>query len=258
MEYFLALAIGITLGLMGSGGSILTVPVLVYVGGMVPATAINYSLFIVGITSLTGVINYGLKKMVNFKAAFTFAVPSLVSVVLVRSWLLPLIPETIFTSNAFTLSKNLALMLLFASVMLVAARGMLKKSTQVAQTNTSPSHIRLIITGFFTGIITGLLGAGGGFLIVPALVLVLKQDIKQAVGTSLLIIALNALTGFVADLPNTQPNWGFLLGFSGISIAGLLVGVYLSKHISGAKLKPLLGWFILVMGVFIIVKETLL
>jgi uncharacterized protein len=258
MEYVFALAIGITLGLMGSGGSILTVPVLVYIGGVLPATAINYSLFIVGITSLAGVVNYGLKKMVNFKAAITFALPSLVSVVLVRSWLLPLIPETILTTNAFTLSKSLALMLLFAVFMLVAARGMLKKSAQVTETNTSPSRTRLVITGFFTGMITGLLGAGGGFLIVPALVLVLKQDIKQAVGTSLLIISLNALTGFTADLPNTQPDWGFLIGFSGISIVGLLLGVYLSKFISGAKLKPLLGWFILAMGVFIIVKELIL
>ena len=258
MEYVFALAIGITLGLMGSGGSILTVPVLVYIGGVLPATAINYSLFIVGITSLAGVVNYGLKKMVNFKAAITFALPSLVSVVLVRSWLLPLIPETIITTSSFTLSKSLVLMLLFAVFMLVAARGMLRKSNAKVETDTSPSHIRLLVTGFFTGMITGLLGAGGGFLIVPALVLVLKQDIKQAVGTSLLIIALNALTGFAADLPNTQPDWGFLIGFSGISIAGLLVGVYLSKFISGAKLKPLLGWFILAMGVFIIVKELVL
>lgn len=258
MEYVFALAIGITLGLMGSGGSILTVPVLVYIGGFLPATAINYSLFIVGITSLAGVVNYGIKKMVNFKAAFTFAIPSLISVVLVRSWLLPLIPETIITTNSFTLSKSLLLMLLFAVFMLVAARGMLRKSTAKEEPDASPSHIRLLVTGFFTGMITGLLGAGGGFLIVPALVLVLKQDIKQAVGTSLLIIALNALTGFAADLPNTQPDWGFLLGFSGISIVGLLLGVYLSKFISGAKLKPLLGWFILAMGVFIIIKELVL
>lgn len=258
MEYVFALVIGITLGLMGSGGSILTVPVLVYVAGMLPATAINYSLFIVGSTSMAGVVNYGLKKMVNFKAAFTFALPSLVSVVLVRSWLLPLIPDVIFSANGFTLSKSLLLMLLFAAFMLTAARGMLKKQSAAVE-NTAPiSYTRLLITGFFTGMVTGLLGAGGGFLIVPALVLVLKQDIKQAVGTSLLIIALNSLTGFAADLPNTQPDWGFLLGFSGISILGLLVGVYLSKFISGAKLKPLLGWFIVAMGIFILVKEILL
>lgn len=257
MEYILALIIGITLGLLGSGGSILTVPVLVYIAGISPDTAISNSLFIVGITSLAGVVNYGAKRMVNFKAAFTFAIPSLVSVVLVRSWLLPLIPDAIISYPFFTLSKNLMLMLLFAVVMLAAARGMLKKNKETSTSNIPPSQMRMIFTGFFTGIVTGLLGAGGGFLIVPALVLVLKQDIKQAVGTSLLIIALNALTGFAADLPNTNPNWGFLLGFSGISIIGLLVGVYISKFIKGTQLKPLLGWFILAMGVFIIVKEIL-
>lgn len=257
MEYVFALVIGVTLGLMGSGGSILTVPVLVYIAGMSPSTAINNSLFIVGITSLAGVVNYGLKRMVNFKAAFTFAIPSLVSVVLVRGWLLPLIPDTIITLPSFTLSKSLLLMLLFAAFMLAAARGMLKKRKE-PNTGGAASPLKLVLTGFFTGVITGLLGAGGGFLIVPALVLVLKQDIKQAVGTSLLIIALNALTGFAADLPNTTPDWSFLLGFSGISILGLLVGVYISKFIEGKKLKPLLGWFILAMGVFIIVKELLL
>jgi hypothetical protein len=258
MEYIFAIVIGITLGLLGSGGSILTVPVLVYIGGMSPNTAISSSLFIVGVTSLAGVVNNGIKRMVNFKAAFTFALPSLVSVVLVRSWLLPLIPDTIISLSSFTLSKNLMLMLLFAVFMLAAARGMLKKNKAVIAANVAPSQMRMVLTGFFTGIVTGLLGAGGGFLIVPALVLVLRQDIKQAVGTSLLIIALNALTGFAADLPNTTPNWSFLIGFSGLSILGLLAGVYISKFISGAKLKPLLGWFILAMGVFIIVKELVL
>ncbi len=242
---------------MGSGGSILTVPVLVYIAGMSPNVAISNSLFIVGITSLAGVVNYGAKRMVDFKAAFTFAVPSLVSVVLVRSVLLPLIPENLFSLNSFVVSKDLVLMVLFAVVMLVAARGMLKKNKTILEDKTA-TPTRLIITGFFTGIITGLLGAGGGFLIVPALVLVLKQDIKQAVGTSLLIIALNALTGFVADLPNTSANWNFLLGFSGISIIGLLAGAYISRFIKGATLKPILGWFILVMGVFIIIKELFL
>lgn len=258
MEYIFAIVIGITLGLLGSGGSILTVPVLVYIGGMSPNTAISSSLFIVGITSLAGVVNYGIKRMVNFKAAFTFALPSLVSVVLVRSWLLPLIPDTIISLPSFTLGKNLMLMLLFAVFMLAAARGMLKKNKTAIASNVQPSQMRMVLTGFFTGIITGLLGAGGGFLIVPALVLVLKQDIKQAVGTSLLIIALNALTGFAADLPNTSPNWDFLLAFSGLSILGLLAGVYISKYIKGTQLKPLLGWFILAMGVFIIVKELVL
>lgn len=258
MEYIFAIVIGITLGLLGSGGSILTVPVLVYIGGMSPNTAISSSLFIVGITSLAGVVNYGIKRMVNFKAAFTFALPSLVSVVLVRSWLLPLIPDTIISLSSFTLSKNLMLMLLFAVFMLAAARGMLKKNKAVIAANVAPSQMRMVLTGFFTGIVTGLLGAGGGFLIVPALVLVLRQDIKQAVGTSLLIIALNALTGFAADLHNTTPNWSFLIGFSGLSILGLLAGVYISKYIKGTQLKPLLGWFILAMGVFIIVKELVL
>lgn len=258
MEFVLALLIGITLGLMGSGGSILTVPILVYVAHIEPSEAIHLSLFVVGITALAGFLRYSGQGKIDYKTAALFTFPSLISVFAVRKFLLPALPKVLFTTAGFELTTNSASMLLFGILMMVAARAMIKggvKRDPSKKTAAGNNYLRLIFTGLGTGFITGLLGAGGGFMIVPALVVLLNVDMKAAIGTSLLIIAANALTGFFSSGNLHQIPWQFLLTFTGISIVGMLLGVAASQKISSEKLKPAFGWFVLLMGAFVLIKE---
>jgi len=260
LGYFGALFIGVVLGLIGGGGSILTVPVLVYLLTINPVTATAYSLFVVGFSSLVGAAKNFQKDRVDFKTAFYFSVPAFISVFSTRKFLVPAIPKEIFTLADFTLTKDIGIMLLFALLMLVAAASMIMdkekslkniEKEKVAVVNYLP----LIPLGLLTGIITGLVGAGGGFIIIPILVLLAKLPIKTAIGTSLFIIAVNSLIGFLGDLGHISIEWVFLLIFTGISISGIILGVYLNKIIDGGKLKKGFGWFVLFMGIYIFWKE---
>lgn len=261
--YLLATCIGISLGLIGGGGSILTVPVLVYVVGIAPVMATAYSLFIVGITSLAGVFTYSKKQLISFKTAFVFAVPSFVAVFLVRKFVVPALPDTFFTLSGFVLTKDIALMLLFAILMFFAALSMigLKKSAPNASEVPKSKEIKfnfplIFIEGFVVGVLTGLVGAGGGFMIIPALVVLARLPMKLAVGTSLLIIAAKSLIGFLGDVLNLPYiDWALLLGFSSAAIVGIFIGSYLSNFISAKKLKKSFGWFVVVMAIYIFVKE---
>lgn len=260
LGYVGALAIGVVLGLIGGGGSILTVPVLVYLLAINPVTATAYSLFVVGFSSLVGAAKNFQKDRVDFKTAFYFTVPAFISVFSTRKFLIPSIPEEIFTIKDFTLTKDIGIMLFFALLMLVAAASMIidkeKSLKNIEKEKVSVvNYLSLIPLGFLTGIITGLVGAGGGFIIIPVLVLLAKLPIKTAIGTSLFIIAVNSLIGFLGDLGNIRINWIFLLIFTGISILGIILGVYLNKIIDGGKLKKGFGWFVLLMGIYIILKE---
>jgi len=257
MDYILALLIGITLGLMGSGGSILTLPVLVYIKGMPTQEGIEDSMFIVGIVALAGMIRYAFKKEVSYVLALIVVFPSLLTVYLTRKYFLPLIPETLLSFSGWSLSKNMLLMGIFALVMIAAAWMMLRNSS----TNHITVHTSLkqkllaVISGSFVGVITGLVGAGGGFLIVPSLVNLLGIDIRKAIGTSLMIIFINTWWGFFSDGIRVNTDWNYLLIFSGIAIAGMLLGVWISGKIKTAALKKGFGYFIILMGAFIMVKE---
>lgn len=254
--YFAAILIGIALGLIGSGGSILTIPVLVYLFKMNPESATSYSLFIVGISSMVGAYrNYKLGTL-KIKSAVIFSIPSLFSLLLIRNIVLPFIPITVFSVNDFVLSKDLLIMIVFASLMIIASFSMIKKSTSNPVIVKEVNYQKLALIGFMVGLVTGFLGAGGGFLIVPALLFFGNLPMKQAVGTSLFIIFLNATIGFGGDvLSGIQLNYQLLFTISAIAIVGMLIGTFLSTKIQGDNLKSAFGWFVLVMGMYIIFRE---
>ena len=255
--YFGALIIGLVLGLTGGGGSILTVPVLVYLLGINPVTATAYSLFIVGTTSAFGTIQNYRKGLVELKTGLKFALPSLIAIYLTRKLIVPRIPEIIFTIGEITVTKNFFIMALFAIVMLLAALSMI--SDKKAEKSTAmPNAMITILQIFVVGIIIGLVGAGGGFLIIPALVYLAKLPMKKAVGTSIFIIAINSLIGFTGDLGNIDIDWSFLFIFSFISILGIFAGIYLNKFINEKNLKKGFGWFVLTMSILILTKEVFL
>ena len=259
--YFLAVIVGISLGLIGSGGSILTVPILVYIMAVEPVLATAYSLFIVGSTALVGGMKSALLKKVDFKTVLIFGIPSIAAVYLTRAFIVPLLPEVIFSIGTFEFTKPIALMLLFAVIMIMASVSMIKPS-KVIEDENSPMKYNfplILLEGLLVGVLTGLVGAGGGFLIIPALVLLAKMPMKLAVGTSLFIIAAKSLIGFLGDLKGNQTiDWSLLLLFTFASIIGIFIGIYLSKKIHGAKLKTGFGWFVLLMGIYIILKELVL
>ncbi len=254
-----AVLIGISLGLIGSGGSILTVPVLVYLFNVEPVIATAYSLFIVGLTALTGSLRYMKEKMVDYKTALVFSVPAFIAVFLTRLYIIPLLPDVVISFNGYAISKGTFLLIVFAALMVMASISMIRdKKPELKMIEINFNYPLIFIEGFIVGILTGLVGAGGGFLIIPALVLLAKLPMKIAVGTSLLIIAVKSLIGFTGDIGSGQIiNWLFLLEVSAVAIIGIFIGFYLSKKISGAKLKPFFGWFVLAMGIYIIIKEVI-
>lgn len=256
--YVASALIGISLGLIGGGGSILTVPVLVYLFGVHPLLATSYSLFIVGSTSLIGSVNNLRKGLVSLKASLFFGAASVITVFATRKLLVPIIPKKIFTISGFTITESFLTMVLFGILMLIASISMIRDKSGAGPEKECSDCIKffkLLGYGISIGLITGLLGAGGGFLLIPALVFLIKLPMKKAVGTSLTIIAMNSLFGFAADLGHFTINWTFLLTITGIAIAGIFIGGLLSKKIPGEKIKKGFGWFVLAMGIYIIFKE---
>ena len=250
---------GATMGLIGGGGSILTVPILVYLLEIPPVLATGYSLFVVGLSALVGSINYFKLGLVNLKAGTIFAVPAFVGVFLARKYLVPALPVEIFNLGNLVVGRDLIVMGVFATVMILASVSMIRGGSESEQEGELQFNYPMIaLEGLIVGAVTGFVGAGGGFLIIPALVVLAKLPMKQAVGTSLMIIAVKSLFGFLGDLGNQSIDWGFLALFCLLSIIGIYLGTYLSRFVSSAKLKPGFGWFVLIMGLFILAKETIL
>lgn len=259
--YIASVFIGISLGLIGGGGSILTVPVLVYLFGESAELSTAYSLFIVGTTALVGGIRNATMGNVNYKTAVVFTIPAFIAVYLTRAYLVPAIPQDIFTVGTFTMTKDVAIMVFFALVMLAASVSMIrnKREEKDEEAETEPvfNVPAIVAEGVVVGVLTGIVGAGGGFLIIPALVLFAKLPMKKAVGTSLLIIAAKSLIGFIGDVqrPDLIIDWTLLLTVTAIAVAGIFVGIYATNFIDGKKLKKGFGWFVLVMAVYIILKQ---
>lgn len=256
--YITSLLIGVALGLFGGGGSILTVPVLVYLFRIQPIVATAYSLFIVGSTSLVGSYPKYKRGEVDLKAATAFGISSIAIVYITRAFIIPLIPEQIVTVNDWVITKSMLIMLFFAVLMIAASVSMINGNKKAAASDTdtkSANLYKIFLQGALVGFVTAVVGAGGGFLIIPALVLLTGLPMKHAVGTSLLIIAANSLTGFIGDLGHSKMNWVFLLTVTALAITGTFIGNFISKKISGDNLKKGFGWFVLIMGVCIIVKE---
>ncbi len=257
--YAAGLLMGVLLGLIGGGGSILTVPIFVYLFGTEPMLATVYSLFVVGLTSLAGSISHFRKGNVNVRAALVFGVPSIIGVLAVRKFVLPLVPDPALMIGGYVMPKGTAILALFALLMLAASWSMLSNNQRFREKPDMPFRPGLILVeGLVVGGITGLVGAGGGFLIIPALVILAGLPMKQAVGTSLVIITLKSLTGFAGEIPENWPiDYEFLALFSLFAIAGIIAGSNLTRIIDNRKLKPVFGWFILIMAVFILLKELL-
>jgi len=255
--YLGALLVGIILGLIGGGGSILTVPILVYLIGLNPVTATAYSLFVVGTTSIFGAIQHIKDKSVNVRIAILFAIPALITVYLTRRFLVPAIPESLFTFLNIEVTKHIFIMLFFALIMLIASFSMIKSSQSLQLKNFDIKHNTgfVIVEGIVVGTFTGIVGAGGGFLIVPTLVIVARLPMRLAIGTSLIIIAMKSLIGFLGDVQNIAIDWPFLIIFTSISVVGIYIGIYMAKFISGKNLKKGFGWFTLLMAGYIIFKE---
>lgn len=262
LGYIASVLIGISLGLVGSGGSILTVPVLVYLMHINPLLATTSSLFIVGATSLAGGLRAYSKKLVDFKAVTEFGIPSIFSIFITRHYLLPALPDQLFSIGKITVSKDMFLMVIFAILMLAAAVTMIRnhngEDLNTKNNDSRNKALLLVLLGLIIGVITGLLGAGGGFLIIPTLVLFLRLNMKMAVGTSLLIIAINSLFGFLFSLKQFEYNWTVLISFTLLGIAGIFIGSKIAEKISSTSLKKGFGWFVLIMGICIIIKELFL
>ncbi|MCB9170979.1 MAG: sulfite exporter TauE/SafE family protein [Flavobacteriales bacterium] len=258
LGYIGALAMGLSLGLIGGGGSILTVPILVYLFQVDTVLATAYSLFIVGATSIIGAISHSRLGNVRWTTALAFGIPSIIAVYTSRRLLVPALPDPLFTVGGVVVSKSLGILMLFALLMLAASFSMIRGRKDLPGTD-HPHRINyplLLIAGAMEGTLTGLVGAGGGFLIIPALVILANIPMKQAVGTSLLIIAVKSLIGFTGDLGSgAHIDWPFLFTYAAIAMVGIVVGSFLGHRISNEKLRPAFGWFVLVMGVSIIVRE---
>lgn len=260
MGYLFALLIGVLLGLVGAGGSILTIPVLVYVVGIPAMTATSYSLFIVGTTALAGAYEYWKRGLLHLKTALVFALPSLMAVLLVRKLLLPALPEVMLRIGEVIFSKDEFLMILFATFMLLASYSMIRGKCVNCDHNDLTklkfNYSLIFVEGIFVGSITGLFGAGGGFLIVPSLVLLANLPMRFAVGTSLLIIAINSLLGFAGDLTHMMHiDWPFLVMYTSLAVIGIYIGGKISRFVKPAILKVYFGWFVLVMAIVILVSE---
>ncbi|MFZ9519427.1 MAG: sulfite exporter TauE/SafE family protein [Silvanigrellaceae bacterium] len=257
----MSLLIGISLGLLGGGGSILTVPILHYVFGLNASESTALSLFVVGLTAAAGAVAYAKRGEIAWKEGIIFSIPSFFAVYATRRFALPAIPASMNVLN-FTLAKDTLILLIFAVVMLLAAGAMLRPSKAKPVENvelTLARVVMIILEGIVVGGVTGFVGAGGGFLIVPALVILVGLDMKRAVGTSLVVIASKSLIGFAGDLSaGTVINMPVLVTVTSASLVGMVVGTLLVAKVSSARLKPAFGWFVLVMGTFILLKETVL
>lgn len=258
--YLVSLLIGVSLGLIGGGGSILTVPVLVFLFGVDTVLATAYSLFIVGATSLVGAFPKYRNNEINIKTAIIFGIPSILAVYATRAYVVPAIPNELFVIGSLVVTKAVMMMMLFAILMVFASVSMIrsKPATDQEEGEQVFNYPMILLEGAIVGVFTGLVGAGGGFLIIPALVLFSKLPMKQAVGTSLLIIAAKSLIGFTGDLGKQTMDWTLLWSVTALAIIGIFAGNLLSKRVSADSLKKGFGWFVLVMGLYIIIKELFL
>jgi uncharacterized membrane protein YfcA len=253
--YLASLFVGVSLGLIGGGGSVLTVPILVYFFHIEPVLATAYSLFIVGSTSAVGAAQKWVKNEINFRVAIIFGLPSVLTVYLIRKLLIPSIPDVLYRHNDLIVYRGTATLVFFSLLMIGAAIGILKP--QRISRPVLPQALGLALLGITVGLVSGLLGAGGGFIIIPALIFYASLEVRHAVGTSLFIIAINSLVGFSGDITHHPISWDRLLLISSLAVAGTFAGNWLSAKISGERIRRIFGWFIFLMGAIILIKELL-
>jgi uncharacterized protein len=256
--YFAAIFVGLILGLLGGGGSILSIPILVYLFGIDAVLASAYSLFIVGMTSLVGAVPKYKNHLVNIQTGILFGIPSIISIFCTRKWVIPAIPEIVLDTDVLLVTKRILILGVFAILMILASFSMIKGKREIRSEAKGFKVLLVIVEGIIIGFLTGLVGAGGGFLIIPALVFLTGLPFKTAVGTSLFIIAINSLTGFIGDALNYDMDWRFLMTFTSLAVVGILVGNKLQKRISAMRLRIAFGWLVLAMGTYILIRELVL
>ena len=258
--YLCAMLVGISLGAMGMGGSILTIPIMVYMIHVSPMDATAYSLFVVGLTSAVGSANYIREKMVDLKTASVFSLPSIAAVFITRAFLMPLVPDPVIRISSFSLSKDLFILLLLALLMIIIAYNMIRNN-KIEEPEEKKSgwndYLWLVFIGLISGVLTGILGVGGGFIIIPSLVLLAKTPIKMSVGTSLLIIAVNSFIGFTGELivRHEAIDYKFLFLFALLSVVGVFIGFRWTSKMVSTQQKKMFGWFVLIIGASIFIKE---
>jgi uncharacterized membrane protein YfcA len=255
LGYISLFFVGLVLGTLGGGGSILSVPILVYLFSIDAVMASAYSLFIVGTTSLVGTFLKLNAQMVHLRTGITFGLPSLLAIFSTRKWLMPAIPDIIYQTSNFQLSKQGLIMGVFALLMIIASRALIIRKNHDQSERQQRTNLYLVVVGLLTGMLTGFVGAGGGFLIIPALIYFARMCFKTAVGTTLLIITANSLIGFLGDVINYQINWYFLISITVLAVVGIMVGTRLTLNISNQTLRRSFGWLVLGMGSLILVAE---
>jgi len=253
---------GCTLGILGTGGAILTVPILVYFFQINPLLATSYSMVIVGCTAAIGALAYWRRGLINYSNALIFIVPMLSALLLTRHYLLPKIPEICWQTTHWTLTKDTLILELFACLMLVAGYLMYRAPTRT-KAIIAPwqwhHFIKIILGCIGIGCLSGLLGAGGGFMIIPILVLVFMLPIKEAVGTSLTIIACNSLFGALSDaFAGIELNLPFLSHLVLTTSLGMLLGIYLGKYINGEPLKKVFSIGLICLGCLLIIQPIVM
>jgi len=257
LGYIASICIGVILGVMGGGGSILSIPILVYLFHVDVVTASAYSLFIVGVTSLAGAVPKYRDNRVSLQTGIVFGIPSILAIFATRKWIVPAIPDVIFQTDGYAFTKRILLLGIFAVLMIISSATMIRRRGELEPEDQQINVGLITVEGLLIGFLTGLVGAGGGFLIIPALVLLTGLPFKTAVGTSLFIIAINSLMGFLGDVLNYAMDWKFLLEITGLAVAGILIGNFLSKRFGGPALRRAFGWFTLFMGTGILIRELL-
>lgn len=262
--YLGAVFAGLSLGLIGGGGSILIMPILIYLFHITPTLSTTYSLFIVGLASVIGAIQYQRSREINYQIGLLFLLPSMVGVLISRQVLLPRLPEEIYQLGNLTIGKSFLILVVFTVLMLTVSIRMILRQRKAPKTEEElkrPAFSRpwFVVKSLGIGVLTGFVGAGGGFLIIPALVVLGNLPMRVAVGTSLFIISINSLTGFFGDFSIfSAMNWSFLLSITVATSLGIFIGKQLSERISSEKLAPLFGWFVLAVGLYILAKEAIM
>lgn len=256
LPYLSAILVGFVMGLLGGGGSILTIPIFVYMFGIAPVVATAYSLFVVGATATVGTFKNFRNKNINLRVGLLFGIPSFMGTYLTRRYILPNMPDHVLSLGSFDISKDVFIMILFAIMMISASVSMIRDREKSSGTKPKAKPLIVVLLGLVIGLLTGFIGAGGGFIIVPALIFLAHLDIKIAIGTSLFIIMMKSFIGFLGDLQTTTMDWNFLITFAVLAAIGILIGVRVAKKIKASNLKQIFGWFILIVGIYVIFKEV--
>jgi len=256
--YIALIGIGMVLALTGGGGSLLSVPILVYLFSLDVVTATSYSLFIVGTTSLFGAWLKQKDQRIDIRSGIIFTACSVVAIFSTRKWIVPSIPDEVFVYGNVALTKRVLILGVFALLAIVSSMAILLKRNYKTEKLEPPRLKMLVPVSFGTGILVGFVGAGGGFLILPSLSFFARLPFKIALGTTLLVIGMNSLIGFVGDVLNYEINWSFLLVITALAITGMVIGNNYTNRIPIQRVRDSFGWLVLTIALAILVTEFVL